>query len=518
MNDASSVSEISYPVEYLHSEDDGVFNVEKHLIPFLNKNPFFAEVSVNIRKYATFDQRVPTAMVSFNLITKEIVMAYNPEWLGRQKPYQIQGVLAHEFYHVVLGHLNNRVFPLRLLGNIATDCANNSMIVEYTQVPKGEEALPQEGIIPGRKPDWPDEPIIIKTTEAQQAAGYPAEIRYEKTPEQKAALEVFGDVIKNLPKLRSSEEYYSILYDIAKREKSKQDKNKGNKGVPIPGQGGAPGPGTQPPGSDSMPPGSGGTIWDDLLADDQQQTGNSTGTMDNHDFWDQVPDDMKDMLKNKIEQIVKNAVQRADQQQQGWGNIPSELQHAIRKSVESVVDWRAVLKQFVGSISRGERSTSIKKINRRYPYVHPGVRKGYTVKLLIAMDQSGSVDDEQLTAFFAELTSLTRQVDVDILPFDAGCRENEIFTWKKGTNPDIPRTRTGGTDFNAPTRLANDPKNRGRWDGMLILSDGECGKPEASRLKRGWIISKGKKLLFETNELVIQLDNNASTMKKGVVF
>ena len=69
------------------------------------------------------------------------------------------------------------------------------------------------------------------------------------------------------------------------------------------------------------------------------------------------------------------------------------------------------------------------------------------------------------------------------------------------------RVRGGGTDFNAPTRFANDPKNRGRWDGVLILTDGEAAAPGPSRIRRGYVISKGCKLLFTTNDIVVKMDD-----------
>jgi predicted metal-dependent peptidase len=118
------------------------------------------------------------------------------------------------------------------------------------------------------------------------------------------------------------------------------------------------------------------------------------------------------------------------------------------------------------------------------------------------------VDDNQLAAFFSELASLTKRVSVDIIPFDTTVEERDVFEWRKGANPQLQRVRGGGTDFNAPTAFVNDPKNRARWDGLLIMSDGECCAPTASRVKRGWVLSKGHKLLFDTNELQVFLDDS----------
>jgi hypothetical protein len=42
----------------------------------------------------------------------------------------------------------------------------------------------------------------------------------------------------------------------------------------------------------------------------------------------------------------------------------------------------------------------------------------------------------------------------------------------------------------------------------IIMTDGECSKPTSSRVKRAWIIVPGEKLLFETDELVVQMDDS----------
>lgn len=209
-------------------------------------------------------------------------------------------------------------------------------------------------------------------------------------------------------------------------------------------------------------------------------------SLDDHSTWDDLPEEMKELVKGKVKAIVDRAVKAADAQANGWGNIPAELREQIRASVTPVVNWRNVLRQFVGNLARGERANSIKRINKRFPYIHPGVKRGYVAKLLVAIDQSGSVDDTQLAIFFSELASLTKKVSVTILPFDAAADLKDSFEWRKGTKVEAKRVRGGGTDFNAPTRILNDPKNRGRWDGMLVLTDGECDKPIPSRIKRGW--------------------------------
>ena len=417
----------------MFSHTDTDFNLDRHLISFLQDSPFFAELSRYIRKVPTAD--LPTAGVAYDQKFDDLTLYWNPEFFRPLSDAEIKGVLTHEFYHLVFCHLTERRKEPPKMWNVATDLAINSIISGHSNM-----ALPKFCLMPGVFPGQPD--------------------GREWTAEEKAAMPI-AQLIASFPKDQSSEWYFEKL-----KEKVEEEKKKGNGGE---GMGGL-------------------------------------DSFDDHDAWDSVPEEMKDVVAGKVAAAVERAVKHADGQANGWGNIPAELRDAIRRSVTNIVDWRSVLRQFVGGIARGDRTTTIKRINKRYPYIHPGVKRGYVAKLLVAIDQSGSVDDGQLALFFSELASLTKKVSVTILPFDCAADLRDAYEWKKGSKVDAKRVRGGGTDFNAPTQIANDPKNRGRWDGMLILTDGECEAPKPSRVKRGWVISPGHKLLFSTEELTITLD------------
>lgn len=260
----------------------------------------------------------------------------------------------------------------------------------------------------------------------------------------------------------------------------------------------------------SLPPALPSEVYFEMLIKWGQSNGHKwsddTYSFDSHDAWENIPNDLKTLVEGKIKKIVAEGVRAADATANGWGNIPAEIRAEIRASVSDVVDWREVLKNFVAMFSSGSRATSIKKINKRYAYVHPGIKRGRTPRLAIAIDQSGSVDDVQLDAIFSVLGSLAKQVSFTIIPFDCEVDKQNIKEWKKGQKLDLFRTRSGGTNFDAPTEYVNSPEHRGQFDGLLICTDGECNAPKQSRVKRGWVITPGQKLLFETNEMVINMD------------
>lgn len=432
------------------------FNIERHLIPFLQDCAFFAELSRQLTKVPS--RELPTAAISYDSQTDQIAMYYNPEFLDSLSNWEIRGVLTHEFYHLVFGHLAARRKNPGRLWNVATDLAINSIIIKNAGKPRaaGENdrdarPLPRFVLVPGQWPTRPDGRELSK--------------------EEKEGSEL-GAIIASFPDMQASEWYFNKLMEAAK-----SSKNKGKHGVGDPGDG------------ESF------SFGDDDWID----------SWDDHDQWDDVPDEHREYVEGKVKTILEKAVHHADSTSMGWGSIPAELREDIRKSVSSIINWRAVLRQFIGTLVRGGRTSSIKRINRRYPYVHPGAKRNYTAKLLVARDESGSVSNEMLQLFFGELSSLTKKVEIDFLPFDCSCNERDIVRWTKGSVPAkaTKRTKGGGTDFTAPTKIFNDPKNRGRWDGLLILTDGCAPAPIPCRGKRGWVLAKGCQLEFDSAELQV---------------
>jgi predicted metal-dependent peptidase len=486
----------------MFSHCDTDFNLDRHLISFLQDAPFFAELSRHIRKVPTMD--LPTAGVAFDPQFDDLTLYWNPEFFASLSEAEVRGVLVHEFYHLVFQHLSTRRKSEGKMWNVATDLAINSIIVAGENK---QYALPAGGLVPGKFPVPPN--------------------GREFTKEEKDAMPM-ASLIESFPHAQASEWYFEKL-----KEKADQVRQQMQDSCPVHGTGK-----DQPDGSKNNPkksdkgnqpdksknkPGGKEKGQDPGQNDSHGHDGHQHGdegqqctcggegwldSMDDHSGWDAIPEEMREKVKGQIANVVDKAVKTADAQANGWGSIPANLREEIRRSVSRVVDWRTVLRNFVGSLERGNKTNSMKRINKRYPYIHPGSKRGYTAKLLVAVDQSGSVSNEMLALFFSELDALTKRVSITVLPFDYTVADKDMVEWRKGTRPDIKRVRGGGTDFEAPTKFANDPKNRGRWDGMLVLTDGECSKPGPSRIKRGWVLGQGCKLMFPTDEITITLDPN----------
>ena len=229
------------------------------------------------------------------------------------------------------------------------------------------------------------------------------------------------------------------------------------------------------------------------------------GNFDDHSGWDEAASsEANQMAKERLKNAIKEAAQEASQSSKGWGSVSGGVRKEIMKRLETKVDWRKVLRYFIKTSQRANRSSTIKRINRRYAYIHPGKKVRRQAKIAIAIDQSGSVSDEMLAAFFAELNSLAKLAEFTVVPFDTQVDESKVYIWKKGKSQKPERVLCGGTCFDAPTDWANN----NNVDGLIILTDMEAPKPKACKAQRMWMTDArgASRPYFQTNERVIAVD------------
>lgn len=210
------------------------------------------------------------------------------------------------------------------------------------------------------------------------------------------------------------------------------------------------------------------------------------GNLDDHGGWGEggeIPHDVKEMARERLRESMRQAVNEAAQKTNSWGTVPQAIQKDVIRFINGSINWKAVLRAFIGQAQKAESINTIKRINKRYPYIHAGKRAKRHANIAISIDQSGSVSDELLGLFFAELNSLSKLATFTVIPFDCGLVESKIYVWKKGKRHDCERVLHGGTDFDAPTKYVNEHP----FDGHIILTDMMAPQPKPSRCRRMWM-------------------------------
>ena len=423
------------------------FDLNPFLVELMWSEPFYARILRGITKKRT--DQIPTAGVMVK--DGDVSYFWNPKFLASlmkdEGPKKIKGLNIHECLHLTFDHCSERKMEPHIIWNYSTDCAINSIIPR--------ELLPDCGIIPG-------EAFTELTEEQKEKMG----------PERIAKYTRMSDFIEALPKGLSSEEYFSRFMQ---NEEIKEDlTNPGQPGEGVPGEGGE---------GIGMP-----------------------GTMDDHGGWGEgASEEDREIIRGKMKQVLADAVKECDQKG-SWGSVPAETRAEIRAMISHEIPWQSVLKKFLGFTRRADRATSRMRLNKKYPGVHSGFKRGYTSSVGIYIDQSGSVGNTELELLFGELTNLAKRTEFVTYHFDTDIDEDSRTVWRNGKIPAPHRTRCGGTCFVAPTVHAN--KHRKEFDGYLILTDGYAPDPGPSRLRRGWIITPdGAKQDWMTrgNDFVIEM-------------
>ena len=235
-----------------------------------------------------------------------------------------------------------------------------------------------------------------------------------------------------------------------------------------------------------------------------QGSGGEPKEFDDHSGWSEGDNTKNEIAKQRLKEAVKSAAEEASKSN-GWGSVSSSVRKEILDRMTAKVDWKKVLRYFIKTSQKANKSSTIKRINRRYAYIHPGRKTNRTAKIAISIDQSGSVDDGMLAKFFTELNKLAKLAEFTVIPFDSEVGEDKVYVWKKGENKKRERVMYGGTDFDPPTKYVNERK----FDGHIILTDMMAPKPIASKCQRMWMTTEyyAKHPYFQTNERVIGIDD-----------
>lgn len=250
--------------------------------------------------------------------------------------------------------------------------------------------------------------------------------------------------------------------------------------------------------------GEGGEGGEGDPSDGSSSGGGLPDTLDDHDGWGEASEEVRDMAKERLKQAVEKAAQEAASGR-GWGTVSADMRKKIMDMIKPKVNWRSVLRYFIKTSQRADKRSTVKRYNKKYrAQRYAGKKITRHAKIAVAIDQSGSVGDEMLTAFFAELNGLAKYAEFTVVPFDTQVDDSKVYIWKKNQRVAVERVLTGGTDFDAPTRWCNERQ----FDGLIVLTDMEAPKPIPSRSQRMWMTTPEckERSYFQTNERVIAID------------
>lgn len=219
-----------------------------------------------------------------------------------------------------------------------------------------------------------------------------------------------------------------------------------------------------------------------------KENGEGSGSpLDEHGEWVKFSDlegASKQYIQNTIDVYLENSAKRINTKE--FGLLPAELQTMLTEVIERfqfTVNWKRMLKLFSESSRKTYIHNTLKRPSKRYGTT-PGIKIRSKQKLLIALDTSGSIDENQLKVFFDEVYHIWKQSsEIMIVECDTIIQKQYVY---KGQTPKII-SGGGGTCFDAPINYAN---THYRPDALIYFTDGFGPKPiYKSRCPILWMIT-----------------------------
>ena len=190
----------------------------------------------------------------------------------------------------------------------------------------------------------------------------------------------------------------------------------------------------------------------------------------------------KKLVKKQIEHQLK---QTAEQTEKRRGTIPGELAEIIDRLINiepPSFDWKGYLKRFIGNSSISYTKKLRRKYNKRYA-ANPGIKIKFKNHILVGVDTSGSVSNDELKEFMNELVHMHKTGHkITVAQCDTQINSIEDFNPKK----DWEVKGRGGTEFQPVIDHYNEV---GKYTALIYLTDGECYPPEDCPKNALWVHS-----------------------------
>ena len=141
------------------------------------------------------------------------------------------------------------------------------------------------------------------------------------------------------------------------------------------------------------------------------------------------------------------------------------MRKTIKERLATKVDWKKMLRYFVRTSQRADKRSTPRRLNKRFPKIHPGKRVRRQAKIAISIDQSGSVDDGMLAAFYSSWTT-SQFAEFTVIPFDTEVAATRCMCGRRASA--ARRTCVAVVPASMfPRATFND----GKFDGHIVLTD-----------------------------------------------
>lgn len=182
------------------------------------------------------------------------------------------------------------------------------------------------------------------------------------------------------------------------------------------------------------------------------------------------------------------------------GDLPAGMQRIIDTILDTSIDWRSILYRYISNQIPVDY-TYKKPSKRSYSlgYYIPSVEKE-SIDVIVAIDTSGSISQDELTEFMSEVLSITNSfsnVELTLIECDADI--HGVHSFKHATADDaanqIELKGGGGTSHIPVFKWINENKPTARF--IICFTDGYTSFPSANQvdIQTLWVVAGDYRLM-----------------------
>lgn len=248
--------------------------------------------------------------------------------------------------------------------------------------------------------------------------------------------------------------------------------------------------------------GGGGKGRPDPNGDPSNGSGGGEYQFDEHDFnADMTDEELKDM-DGRIDRAIREGAILA-------GRLGVDLPRAITEMLEPHVDWRREFADFVSSTCKGKDEYTWRRFNRRMlpnDMYLPTVENETIGEIVVGIDTSGSIGQEQLNEFATELVSIAEAVQpesIRILWWDTKVHGEQLFTENyEQIGSLLKPLGGGGTRVSSVSEYIN--KKKIKAECVVVFTDGYLENDVVWNINSPtlWLVTENKGWIPPTGKVV----------------
>ncbi len=151
-------------------------------------------------------------------------------------------------------------------------------------------------------------------------------------------------------------------------------------------------------------------------------------------------DELSEEIKERLEQIFQKLKRQ--------GNLPKDMEYVVPEYFSHKVDWREFLYGYIATHAKTNYTFSPPNMKYLYRGIYLPALSSDMLRVIVAVDTSGSVDEALLSTFLGEVSSMMQQYpnyEIDLITADAKIQSHRTFL--PGELLDYDISGGGGTDF-----------------------------------------------------------------------